>query len=95
MTLQELLATEAQWTQRVSARDAYGHPTKPCGDTAVSWCLTGALDKCYSPAMRHYACARLRVVVSRYRGHSGVTWANDAADTTFADIRRWVEEAEV
>lgn len=39
----DLLEREGAWTQGATALDAKGHQTEPCSDTAVCFCMAGAL----------------------------------------------------
>jgi hypothetical protein len=48
MTAMELLNKPSSWTQGNLAITKDGVPCNPCSPSAVSWCLMGALDKCYS-----------------------------------------------
>jgi hypothetical protein len=47
MKVKELLDSPAKWTQRSFARDFHGNPTSSGDPTAVCWCLSGAINKCY------------------------------------------------
>ena len=48
MKAKELLSRREAWTTGIIARDAQGHGVKAISQEAVSWCLIGALVKCYS-----------------------------------------------
>lgn len=50
MKIHELLDSPEKWTQKSFARLADGNPTNSADLDACSWCLTGALFKCYNPS---------------------------------------------
>lgn len=43
--IDQILATEQQWTQGCGARDVNGKKVNPMSDDAVQWCLQGAAWK--------------------------------------------------
>lgn len=43
--VRELLGDESRWTRRTMARDRVGESVSPVDDTAVCWCLVGAIRK--------------------------------------------------
>lgn len=47
MKVYELLSEESKWTKRALARDIKGIEVDVNSVEAVSWCLIGALRKCY------------------------------------------------
>jgi len=47
MKIHELLNRPERWTQEVMARDINGETSRLRGNEAVSWCLLGAMFKCY------------------------------------------------
>lgn len=48
MTVAELLADETRWSIGAAARDKTGLiPVDPNSPTAASWCLIGAVNRCY------------------------------------------------
>jgi hypothetical protein len=48
MKVLELLSSEDKWTQGAFARNKDGVRTDYYAEKAVSWCLIGAIHKCYS-----------------------------------------------
>ena len=48
MKAKELLSRREAWTTGIIARDVLGHGVEATSQEAVSWCLIGALVKCYS-----------------------------------------------
>lgn len=49
-TVAELLADESRWTQGQSARDASGEWVPPKHESAIRWCVLGAIDNIYGHA---------------------------------------------
>lgn len=47
MKVHELLTDEKKWTQNSNAKDKNNYKINPLNDNAVSWCLIGAVIKCY------------------------------------------------
>lgn len=47
MKIYELLATPDKWTQGYYAKNKYGDDVEEGDDTAVCWCLMGAIYICY------------------------------------------------
>lgn len=57
----DLLSDIGNWTQEDFARDKEGEFVSPGSDTAVCWCLLGAVRKCYPDAQEQdRAVTRLR-----------------------------------
>jgi hypothetical protein len=94
MTLQELFTDESRWTKDAFARNAKGKARGPLEPDAVRWCLMGALDFCYGPKSRQQATLRRKIETSPSY-HTGIAQFNDSTETTFADIRKVIEEANV
>jgi hypothetical protein len=88
MTIQELLSDESKWTKGTAARNSSGSPVHPTNKNAVKFCLIGAAVRCgvdkelIQPAVKELGFCRISIF-------------NDHPDTTFADIRRVIEEANV
>lgn len=79
MTVRELYKDKSCWTQGAYARDAFGVPILTNHPTAVSWCLMGALSKCYG-AERGWK-----------KTDVGVQW-NDSPNRTFEQVLAHVIE---
>ncbi len=47
MKAHELLAQPGAWTQHTRARNSKGKMVRTFDEDACSWCLVGALEKCY------------------------------------------------
>lgn len=97
MTVRELLSEEGKWTQGAYARDAVGKSVALNAPAAVCWCLKGALNRCYAPEAFHAAFQRLTAIVPKVKvdGFEPVAAFNDHPSTTFVDIRRVIEQAQI
>src|SRR6266508_1642683 len=67
MKINELLSDKSKWTQHAYARLPTGEPCASSHPDAVSWCLLGAVNRCY-PAdrgleNRHEIERRLRAAI--------------------------------
>jgi hypothetical protein len=91
MKVRDLLTDESKWCQGGYSKDA-------CGDShwnwnrpmAVSWCLSGAIRKCYDKNWED--------VFDRVREKLGSRWVspwNDDPERTFGDVRSLVEELDI
>ncbi len=110
MTIKELLSNESKWTKGVYARNADGAGVSSNAETAVSWCLLGALNHCYNSgelpkSLREAETAIYQALLTlpdvaaemQLFGDSmpnPARW-NDAPGRTFADVKRLVEQAGV
>jgi len=47
MKAYELLSDKSRWTTRACARDINGQPLNINNNDAVSWCILGAIGRCY------------------------------------------------
>jgi hypothetical protein len=80
MKMHELLSTEKRWTQHASARDEFGDVTSSMSRNAVSFCLLGALDRCYAQAQFSKRAAALNALVSKC-GVAGLTFLSGTTRT--------------
>lgn len=89
MKIKELLTDESKWTKNTLARNAVGEEELAHSEFAVSWCLVGAAVKCYSFGAGD--------VLNKIRDYikSPVVDFNNNPQTTFADIRKLVEELDI
>ncbi|PYQ25648.1 MAG: hypothetical protein DMF56_27015 [Acidobacteria bacterium] len=103
MKISELLTDASKWTQRTYARDEFGDDVAATDPKAVSWCLVGALVKCYAagpdsvPAEQalRAAWARWSTEHEKNPTASTLTGWNDAFGRTFEEVKQLVEEAGV
>ena len=74
MKAKELLSRREAWTRGVIARNASGQGVPPLDPSAVSWCIVGALVKCYNLKTQDYymALSKLDTLLAN-RGGQGLT----------------------
>jgi hypothetical protein len=85
MRVQDLLTDESKWTRFVFCR--------PNGAGDMAYCVAGAINRCYPCEGGSNAAARRAVL--RLLGTFTISEWNDHPDTTFADIRRVIEQADI
>ncbi len=96
MKIKDLLNSPDKWIQHCYAKKKNGklvHPAKP---EAYCFCLRGALIQCYANMQeKNVAENKLLKVVAENTLHTGLIAFNDSPETTFEDIRRILEIADV
>ena len=109
MKIIELLNEKEKWTTGTFARDIFGRPVFSGGHEAISWCLGGAINKCYYDAgpiiIRKVEEKIIEVIKRLYKNYpanfqENGQWVirvfNDNLDfTTFEDIQKVLDEADV
>lgn len=53
MKVHELLTDETKWCKGDLARNSRGRTVSPKDDTAVCWCMLGAMLRCYPKPLEH------------------------------------------
>lgn len=91
MKVSELLDAPEKWTQGTWARADDGHSTLLDGALAVSWCLHGAIMRCYPLADGH--AIALRRIGERLEWK--VAQWNDDPARTFDEVRALVRELDI
>jgi len=90
MKVQDLLTDERKWTKNQMRRIRE--------DGTVAYCLFGALDECYRNDSLAFLDAETRLkgaIYGEIDGESLISRFNDSPVTTFADIRRVIEQADI
>jgi hypothetical protein len=107
MKAREILTDESRWTKNVSALDANRNQVEPYHSSAVCFCLFGAVSHAYwymGPIMRiqklEVLARTIRVLhPDKFDGESAglrvITRFNDDPATTFEDVRKVLEAANV
>ncbi len=105
MKIRDLYSDPSNWTPGGFARNAAGDLVwLPLMDTAVCWCLGGAIHACYpNPTEQDAIYDRIaRHLKSRMppacrvvEDHSNVHMWNDSATRTFAEVKAVVEELDI
>ena len=91
MKVRELLSDETKWTQGAFARNSAGKALRPeASRAASSWCLVGAINRCYEPPEDY----RVQEEVWQSIGSDIVPW-NDARKRTFAQVKALVDELDI
>jgi len=94
MKIKELLTDESKWTKLYGARNENNDPVNPRSSEAVCWCLIGAYIKCYGYGHNDEIYMRLRNKTLELNNIE-IDSFNDSPTTTFADIRKLVEELDI
>ena len=92
MKVRDLLTDESKWCKLDYARNKFGKGIDCDHPNACSWCLVGAIRKCYPD--EHYDKVRMMYRLPVIQP-SGVTGWNDAPERTFAEVRKLIEELDI
>jgi hypothetical protein len=96
MKAHELLDSPEKWGQYTAARDSKGQPVHPRKPEACSWCLIGALHKCYPDlgiiAMSDKIHEHLR---TKHDHHNGIPDWNDTDDRTYEEVVTLLKELDI
>lgn len=102
MTVQELLSDESKWTKGTFARDENNCNIDPYSKGAICWCIKGAIMRCYEGDDEYWhANNEIRAAIAKLKYFDkptiniNIMGFNDNPNTTFADIRRVIEEADI
>lgn len=88
MKIWELLDSPEKWTTKTCARDKNGKQVSSNDSSAVSWCLLGAVDKCYSEEHRG--------VVRKIRNKLGINLIGEWNDEqTFENVLKLAKELDI
>ncbi len=81
--------TEHTWTKEASARDIYGMSVYPEHPMAVSWCLSGAMGKCFENKYSEYIVCKYKIleaVRALFPQFLSIPDFNDDQETTWRDV---------
>lgn len=91
MKVKELLSKKSKWTKGTMARDKKGFEVDYNDPTAYSFCLVGAIRRCYgvpsSGKVLHQITDKLNI--------STIHKWNDRPDCTFEEVKALVEELDI
>lgn len=95
MKVKELLDSESKWTQHYTARRTDSIACNALDPAASSWCLYGALQKCYTDLTEWVAAYdKLTLVIRKhYDSDDSPIHFNDTH--CFSDVEAVLEEADV
>lgn len=87
------------WTQNNFAQDSAGRGVASTDDKAISWCLMGAIIKCY-PEITHFqerkeTIVRILEKLKLSREMSNLIYWNDSPNTTFEMVYNVVKELDI
>lgn len=98
MKVRQLFSSEKKWTKGLYARNKDGVTVGVLNDKAFSFCLDGALSRCYGPSGKFY---KIRKQVddaiskmTRGRFNSTVQW-NDYHRRTFKQVKAFVTKLNI
>lgn len=95
MKVKDLLSSREKWTQDDAAKSKSGRGVHPNSRYAVSWCLMGAIVKCYLHSQRKEQENKLRTILEKRGMNPSVVCFNDDLLRTFQEIREVVELADI
>lgn len=91
--VRELLSDEKRWTRGSYARDRLGRTTHSTSESAVCWCLIGALGKITNHERGARSAERALERVARRRGREFPAEWQDADGRTHAEVLALLDEA--
>lgn len=98
MTVKDFLNNPKKWTQGANARNKLGEAVNIDSNDACSWCLSGAILACSPPhgLLRETLCVSiLRSIKELYPNFDSIQGFNDHYNTTFEDVKKVLEHANV
>ena len=90
MTVAELLEKPENWCRKYYAEDANGIRTKPENQSAVRWCVIGAIRKCYFGQTQQIEA---ETKLTKVTGTWNLSLWNDCLSTTHQKMLEAVKEA--
>lgn len=93
MKVKELYTDASKWTQRTYAADANGECVSYHMDSAVCFCLAGAIHRCY-PEDNEEKNTVYKKLNQRLHGLMYIDW-NDEPGRTFEEVKALVEELDI
>lgn len=94
MKIKDLLTDECKWTKGHAAIDKNGNETSPTRESAVCWCLSGAIDKCYGSGNSDELLRVVIKIIEKIQTNYILVW-NDHKKRTFKDIKQLLEELDI
>lgn len=98
MKVKQLFSSEKRWVKHTYATDKNGAACGVQSDKAFSFCLDGALSRCYTPNGKYWDVRTLVDVAIKKmtRGRfSGVVRWNDYPRRTFKQVRKLIEDLNI
>jgi len=98
MKVRQLFSSEKKWTQGLYAKDIKGLACGVSQDKAYSFCLDGALTRCYGPSGKYYEIRKqvddVIRKMTRGRFSGAVSW-NDHNRRTFVQVKDLVKRLDI
>ncbi len=91
MKIKQLLSKKSRWCKRMFAQDQNGVAVSSGSPDAVSWCLLGAVNKCYEHGEAHSALRKL--IQALPKGFDSLSQFNDTV--TFNRLQTLLRKANV
>jgi hypothetical protein len=91
MKVYELLSEDSRWCQNTMAKNARGKDAGADYKSAVSWCLSGALKKCYPPMEEYF---KKISKVEDFLGEEVCAW-NDTPERKFEEVVALVRHLDI
>lgn len=101
MKVKDFLNSPEKWTRGVLAKGKFKRSINPESEEACSWCLLGAIIKCYDNDLEKMKAKNKIHQVLLTMGYiiqdsfDAIVIFNDESTTTFEEIRLVIEEADV
>jgi hypothetical protein len=96
LKVKDILVSYHTWVKGYMSKDNRGNYTQPQDENACRWCLSGAICKAYADDnKRAKALVRLEKIIKKEYGFNSIVTFNDNWRTTFKDVRRVVEKANI
>jgi hypothetical protein len=95
MKVYKLLADEARWTRDKLSRNIDGDGVWPLEEEAVSWCVAGAIMKCYPHDTIGETIERLHQYLKTNLNYDLVSFWNDAPERTHDEVISVLRELDI
>jgi hypothetical protein len=96
MKVSTLLRVKKNWCQHNYAKDRTGRGVMFDSSSAESFCLLGAVRRCYAPSEALDAVERLERAIQEEVGNSfSIAAYNDASSRTFSQIKKIIKLANI
>lgn len=99
MKVKELLSDKSKWIKNVFAKNKEGDEVNYHDPTAYSFCLAGAVRRCYSETEEVFHDISLQISIKTHQDITQWNWSivqwNDDPERTFEEVKELVEELDI
>lgn len=96
MKVKELFSSAGTWVQFTYAKSNKGNIVMPTAKSAVCWCLTGAIKKCYTGLLiKDEIFEKVRRELKKNHDRTSIVGWNDDSKRTFVDVKNLVEKLDI